>query len=182
MKHEEVGFSKQLHIMNVALRDHGGKRRFSSAEMGRVTCERLNWNSIHWCYTHTHIRRQSIVPIPDPQFTARRRSPVWIDGRPRQPISARRVPKPCLFHLADQSESPSAAECVIRVECECGLPVTGPHSAPIPHPEPAMAAAFLPLCPSHVQLVKAMCTKLGKEKYVFALVFHKNACQFMSTL
>ena len=43
--------------------------------------------------------------------------------------------------------------------------------APIPHPERAMAAGFLPLCPSHVPLVKAMCTKLGKEKYVF----HKNA-------
>lgn len=45
-----------------------------------------------------------------------------------------------------------------------------------------MAAAFLPLCPSHVPLVKAMSTKLGKEQYVFALVFHKNACQLMSTL
>lgn len=27
MKHEERGFSEQLHIMNVALTDHGGKRR-----------------------------------------------------------------------------------------------------------------------------------------------------------
>lgn len=64
----------------------------------------------------------------------------------------------------------------------CGLPVTGPHSAPIPHPQRAMAAAFfLPLCPSHVPLVKAMSRKLGKDRYVFALVFHKNACQLMST-
>lgn len=52
---------------------------------------------------------------------------------------------------------------------------------PSPHPERAMAAALLPLCP-HVPLVKAMCTKLGKEKYVFALVFHTNARQLMSTL
>lgn len=40
---------------------------------------------------------------------------------------------------------------------------SGPHSAPIPHPERAMAAALMSLCPSHAQLVKAMCTKLGKE-------------------
>lgn len=40
---------------------------------------------------------------------------------------------------------------------------SGPHSAPIPHPERAMAATLMLLCPSHAQLVKAMCTKLGKE-------------------
>ncbi|KAI9524142.1 hypothetical protein NQZ68_019405 [Dissostichus eleginoides] len=58
-----------------------------------------------------------------------------------------------------------SCECVIRAECEAA--VLPDHSHP-PRPQRAMADAFLPLCPSHIQLVKAMCTKLVKKGTVAA--------------
>lgn len=39
MKHEELGFSEQLHIMDVAPPDHGGKRRVSFGRERKRTAE-----------------------------------------------------------------------------------------------------------------------------------------------
>lgn len=95
------------------------KGAFPRQQMGKKTYERLKRNSTLTPQSWSTSRSRSLQQTDG--------SLVWIDGRPQQPISARRAPKPYLFHFVDQSETSVAAECVTRAECECGLLLRSSH-------------------------------------------------------
>lgn len=139
----------RFNILYHSLLKHGELERFRAvthnergSEIMAVTGAWKHWSeTLHWCCAHAAVQLRD----PHPEFTARRQEPS-LNWRTSAAANQR---SPCAKAVFIPLSRPIGAAPSGRVRHQSRMwmwaAVTGPHSAPIPHHERVMAAAFF-LC------------------------------------